>query len=98
MAEDERVLHHGRVVGANGAGAASALVFVARGTAPTPEIAIRCDKEGRFRLALPPGRFVIEAQSAEGAIGSLEIETGMEAQSFWIMVADRTRPGAGSSR
>lgn len=73
------LLHHGRVVRVDGSGVPDAVVYVTRGTAPTPEIAIRCDTQGRFRIALPPGKFDIEAQSPDGASGrtTVEIEAGL---------------------
>jgi hypothetical protein len=71
---DERRLHHGRVTDRRGTGLRHALVYVARGTAGTPEIAVKCDEAGRFRLALPPGRFQIEARSVQGHLGATEVE------------------------
>jgi hypothetical protein len=71
---DERRLHQGRVTDRNGTGLGHALVYVARGNAATPEIAVKCDAAGHFRLALPPGHFQIEARSVEGRVGSTEIE------------------------
>jgi hypothetical protein len=58
----------------DGAPVAGALVAVVSGTAPTPEIGIRCDTEGRFRVALPPGRFRLTARAPDGALGSTEVE------------------------
>jgi hypothetical protein len=83
---DERVLHHGRVTDRRGAGLGHALVYVARGTAGTPEIAIKCDLAGRFRLALPPGRFQIEARSTAGTIGAIEIEVSKGDEEIAIVI------------
>jgi len=69
------VRHKGRVVSRKGQGVASALVAVARGTAPTPEIGICCDQQGYFQIALPPGRYVLEARAPDGKTGSVEIVT-----------------------
>lgn len=76
--EARRILHTGRVVRQNGRPAAGAFVWVASGTGPTPEIAVVCDEEGRFRLALPPGRFEIRARSVEGKEGRIETTAGDE--------------------
>jgi hypothetical protein len=35
---------------------------------------VKCDEAGRFRLALPPGRFQIEARSVQGHLGATEVE------------------------
>jgi hypothetical protein len=78
------VLHRGRVVTREGRGVPRALVAVARGTAPTPEIGIVCDADGYFGIALPPGRYTIEARAPDGRVGSTTILTGSEAQSFEI--------------
>jgi hypothetical protein len=82
----EGVLHSGRVVFAEGKGAPLALVTVARGTAPTPEIAIRCDGEGNFHTFLPHGRYIIEALAPNGTTGSVEIATGVISQLIQIIV------------
>ncbi|WP_181832669.1 carboxypeptidase-like regulatory domain-containing protein [Bosea caraganae] len=86
MSDAEPVLHRGRVTTPDGAGASAALVFVASGTASTPEIAIRCDADGWFRLALPPGRFVIEARAPDGRTGKVEVTTGAVAQELAVAV------------
>lgn len=65
------------MLGADGQPAAGALVAVAWGTAPTPEIAIRTGSDGGFAVALPPGRFRIEANSPDGK-GEAEIEVAGE--------------------
>jgi hypothetical protein len=57
----------------DGSPVAGALIAVASGTAPTPEIAIRCDARGEFRISLPRGRFVVEARSPDGRVGSVGI-------------------------
>lgn len=74
----QRVLHTGRVVRKDGRPAVGALVWVASGTAPTPEVAVVCDAEGRFRLALPPGQFAIQARSKEGMEGRMQTTVGAE--------------------
>ncbi|WP_211098447.1 carboxypeptidase-like regulatory domain-containing protein [Skermanella stibiiresistens] len=68
------MLHQGQVLRDDGAPVPGALVAVVSGTAPTPEVGIRCDSEGRFRIALPPGRFRLTAHAPDGALGSTEIE------------------------
>jgi hypothetical protein len=69
----DRLLHEGRVLDPNGLGVAEAIVAVVRGTAPTPEIGIRSNDEGRFRIALPPGKFEIEARAPDGRTGRATI-------------------------
>jgi hypothetical protein len=83
---DERILHRGRVINRRGNGVSKALVYVARGTAATPEIAVKCDAAGRFRLALPPGRFRIEARSTDGTIGAIDMETSSEDDEIAIVI------------
>jgi hypothetical protein len=83
---DERVLYHGRVTDRRGTGLGHALVYVAHGTAGTPEIAVKCDDSGRFRLALPPGHFRIEARSQAGAGGSIEIDVGKGDERIAIVI------------
>ncbi len=82
------MLHRGRVSFQGGAGAAGALVFVRSGTGATPEIAVRCDEAGGFRLALPPGRYVIGARAADGRTGTIETQTGAQAQTIEIGIPD----------
>lgn len=61
------------MVDAGGSPLPGALVSVVWGTAPTPEIARRTDAAGGFQVALPPGRFRIEAVTQRGK-GEVEIE------------------------
>jgi hypothetical protein len=84
----DAVLHEGRVRRSSGAAVPGAIVFVASGTAPTPERAIICDADGRFRIALPPGRFEIKAQARDGAQGQVNVETDTIAQSIEIIVGE----------
>jgi hypothetical protein len=83
---DERILHQGRVTNSRGSGLGKALVYVARGTAGTPEIAVKCDDTGHFRLALPPGHFQIEARSVEGAVGSTEVDVTNDIEEIAIVI------------
>ncbi|SCB55769.1 Carboxypeptidase regulatory-like domain-containing protein [Bradyrhizobium shewense] len=83
---DERILHHGRVTDRHGAGVGNALVYVVQGTASTPEIAVKCDAAGHFRLALPPGHFRIEARSMAGAIGATEFEASRDDERIAIIL------------
>ena len=49
------------------------------GTAPTPEIAIESEEEGRFTIALPvEGRYRLRATAPDGATGAREIEGGSQ--------------------
>jgi len=82
----DAVLHEGRVRHENGETGSGVIVAVTRGTAPTPEIGIRCDSEGRFRIALPPGRFEIEARAPNGELGTVSIETNGEVQVVEIVL------------
>ena len=83
---DERVLHQGRVTDRRGSGLGHALVYVARGTAGTPEIAVKCDGAGNFRLALPPGHFQIEARSVSGTVGSTDVEVTRGDEAIAIVI------------
>lgn len=80
----KRLLHDGRVVRTDGTPVADALVAVASGTAPTPEIAIRTNAEGRFRIALPDGRFVLEAHGPDGSAGGVELTVEGEERTISI--------------
>ena len=66
----------GIVVDAAGRPVAGALVEVARGTAPTPEIGYRTDADGHFRISLPPGRFTLRAASPDAGQGEAEVVGG----------------------
>jgi hypothetical protein len=63
----------GRVLDASGQPVSGAVVAVASGTAPTPEIGIRTGSDGRFMVALPPGTFQLEARAPNGAAGRVEV-------------------------
>jgi hypothetical protein len=67
---------------------ASALVFVKRGTGPTPEIAIRCNSEGRFLLALPVGRYIVAARGPDGRMGEIDVVAEEEPQEITITLPD----------
>ena len=62
---------------ADGKPVAGAIVAVAWGTAPTPEIGIVTGDDGGFMVALPPGRFRLQA-NAEGKSGQAEVEVDGE--------------------
>ena len=66
----------GRVFDASGQPVAGAVVAVASGTAPTPEIGIRTGSNGQFMVALPPGTFQLEARTSTGAVGRVEVSGG----------------------
>jgi hypothetical protein len=66
----------GRVLDASGQPVSGAVVAVVSGTAPTPEIGIRTGSDGRFAVALPAGTFQLEARTADGAAGRLEVSGG----------------------
>jgi len=85
----QSVLHEGIVRAGDGAPVPDALVAVARGTEPTPEIAIRSNHEGRFGIALPPGSYEIEARAPGGAHGLVTVRTG-EARQVIEIVLDGT--------
>ncbi len=86
----DAVVHHGRVLRAEGSPVANALVAVARGTGPTPEIAIRTGADGGFRIALPAGRYRIEAHSGDGAAGGQDLSVGGDAVTFEIVIEPHT--------
>ena len=74
----ETRIRQGIVRDADGRPVAEALVVVESGSAPTPEIGIVADAEGRFRLALPDGSFRVGARGPDGAYGWCEVEGGDE--------------------
>jgi Carboxypeptidase regulatory-like domain len=74
----EPILHQGRVLWDDGTIVPGALVAVTSGTAPTPEIAIRANANGEFRIALPSGTFGIEARAPNGATGSVDVVVGTQ--------------------
>ena len=63
------LLRRGRVLAGDGTPAVGALVWVDASDGPVPEIAIRAGREGRFAVALPPGRATLVARAPSGAIG-----------------------------
>jgi hypothetical protein len=65
----------GRVLDAAGEPVEGAIVAVASGTAPTPEIGIRTGPQGRFVVALPAGTFRLQARAASG-VGGVDVEGG----------------------
>lgn len=71
MAAIETLIVH--VVDEPGRPVSGAFVTVDWGTAPTPEITLLTDTEGRARLGLPPGRFRIRA-AAPGGEGTSEVD------------------------
>jgi hypothetical protein len=78
--------HRGRVCWDDRTPIPDALVAVTSGTAPTPEIAIRTDNHGRFRIALPAGRFRLQARAPGGATGQIDLEIGDEEGQIEIVV------------
>lgn len=87
----ERTLKKGHVIDENGDSLPGALVSVVWGTAPTPETARRTDAAGDFQVALPPGRFRIEAVTQRGH-GEVEVEVevdGEAREAIVIRVAGR---------
>ena len=71
-----RSLRRGRVVDAEGCPVGRAMVAVVWGTAPTPEIGRRTTEEGVFQMALPKGRFRVQAAAPSGAKGTVDVEGG----------------------
>jgi len=65
------------VVDASGQPVRGAIVVVVSGTAPTPEVGIRTDENGRFIVALPAGTFHLQAR-AKTDTGSVNVEGGEE--------------------
>jgi len=62
----ESILHQGRVLWEDVTPVSGAIVAVASGTAPTPEIGIRANADGEFRVALQTGTYQIEAKAPSG--------------------------------
>lgn len=69
-----RRVRYGRVTEADGRPVSGALVGVVSGTGPTPEIAIRTDQEGAFRIGLPRGTYRLQAMTADGRQGTVETD------------------------
>ncbi len=69
----ESILHRGRVLWEDGTPVSGAIVVVASGTAPTPEIGIRANAHGEFRVALPTGTYQIEAKAPDGPSTRIDI-------------------------
>lgn len=63
----------GRVVNEHGDPLPDALVTIPAATVAMPEIALRVDEDGRFRLRLPDGRFTLRAHTRAGT-GEVEVE------------------------
>jgi hypothetical protein len=84
----DRVVRQGRVVDAQGNPVPNALVAVVWGTAPTPEIGRRTDKDGLFQVGLPPGQFRMQAVGPDGGAGQVEIEGG-DGDEIVIQVGER---------
>jgi hypothetical protein len=80
------ILHRGRVRWDDQTPVSDALVAVAWGTAPTPEIAIRADSNGQFNVALPAGQFRLEARAPDGAVGRLDLEITNEQREIEIVL------------
>ena len=57
-------------------GIAGALVSVIWGTAPTPEIGRRTDRDGSFHVGLPTGSFRLRAVTESGSAGEAYVEGG----------------------
>jgi hypothetical protein len=72
MAAIETLIVH--VVDETGRPVAGAFVTVDWGTAPTPEITLLTDAEGRGRLGLPTGRFRIRAAAPGDGEGTSEVD------------------------
>ena len=71
------------MVTADGRPAPGAIVAVTWGTAPTPEIGIVAGDDGGFVVALPPGRFRLQANSGDKS-GQAEVEVAGEAPTIEI--------------
>lgn len=82
----------GRVIDREQEPVTGALVAVEWGTAPTPEIAIETDEEGRFRIVLPEGRFRIGAHGPDDSAGTFETEGDAEDEEILIELASPKGP------
>ena len=69
----ESILHRGRVLWEDRTPVSGAIVAVASGTAPTPEIGIRANAQGEFRIALPTGTYQIEAKAPDGPSARIDV-------------------------
>lgn len=66
---------------------AEAFVSVIRGTAAVPEIALVTDADGTFQIGLPPGRFQLRANTADGRSGEVEV-SGESDDEMLIVLAE----------
>lgn len=71
---------------AAGTGVADAAVMVTRGTAPTPELAIRSRPDGGFGLSLPAGTFTVEAYAGDGRKARAEVMVTNAAVEFDLVL------------
>lgn len=65
-----------RVLDAGGNPVAGAFVTVVSGSAPTPEITLLTNAEGRARLGLPSGTFTLQAQTPDGTKATVDVAGG----------------------
>lgn len=72
----------GFVVDADGRPVEGAAVSVVWASRPVPEMAVRTDRNGAFRIALTPGHYTLRAVSRDGWSGEVPVEGG--AQDFTI--------------
>lgn len=76
-----------RVLDGLGNPVAGAFVTVISGTAPTPEITLLTNAEGRARLGLPPGTFTLQAQSPDGTKVTAEATGGPSDEEIELRLA-----------
>jgi hypothetical protein len=59
---------------------------VASGTAATPEIGIRANAQGEFRIALPTGTYEIEAKAPGGPSARIHVSIGGKAKEIELVL------------
>lgn len=69
----ELVRHEILIVDRNGQPVPGAYVVITNGPEPVPEIALVTDEGGRFAVALPPGRWTVQAHG-EAGVGEADID------------------------
>src|SRR5688500_2460007 len=84
----EQRVYRGRLTRADGAAIAGASIAVARGSAPTPEVARTTTREGRFAIALPSGIYELRISTPDGLAHAVHIDTTALHDHFIIRLGD----------
>ena len=85
-------LYRGRLVRADGNPVADAVVMIASGSAPTPDLARRTNEDGTFALALPAGTFELHITPRGESVTKKRLDTNTLDEEFVITLEDRRGP------